>query len=206
MGRLTREQSQQRTRERLLNAAEEIFAREGYAAASVEQIAEHAEYSKGAVYSNFVSKEALFLALLERNMARDQQLLRAITANCSSATDILDGLIGRYRVLEDKLDICLLVTEFQMEAGRRKEVAQPFAELFRRQRREIAELIKLLFARADYPLPEKPEHLATMIMSMVGGLALQRAADPRSVHRGFVARSVRLFLQSLLPALSKNKS
>ena len=199
MARLTREQSRQRTRERLLEAAEQVFAREGYAAASVEQIAEHAEYSKGAVYSNFVSKEALFLALLERNMDRDQKLLREISVTSTSAAEILDGLTDRYRILEDKQYLCLLVTEFQMEAGRHKEVAQPFAELFRRQRRVFAQLITLLFAKAGTPAPIKAEDLATTIMAMVGGLALQRAADPRSVNRKLVTQSVRLFLQNLLP-------
>jgi len=201
MARLTREQSQQQTRARLLDAAEEIFAREGYSAASVELIAEHANYSKGAVYSNFVSKEALFLALLERNMDRDNQQLREITASSETAADILEGLLSRFRVLEQKIELCLLVTEFQIEAGRRKEVAQHFADLFRRHRREFAGILKQLFERAGQPLPAKAEHLATIIFAMVGGLALQHAADPRTVQRSLVSRSVCLFLHSLLPAL-----
>ena len=204
MARLTREQSRQQTRARLLDAAEEIFAREGYTAASVEQIAEHANYSKGAVYSNFVSKEALFLALLERNMDRDDEQLRKIAASSETAADILEGLLSRLRVFEHKMDLCLLVTEFQIEAGRRKEVAQSFAELFRRHRREFAGILTQLFERAGQPLPVKAEHLATIIFAMVGGLALQHAADPRSVTRSLLTRSVSLFLNSLLPGLAVN--
>lgn len=59
--RLTREESQAQTRGRLLDAARTVFAGRGYHGASVEEIAEEAGYSKGAVYSNFESKEEIFL-------------------------------------------------------------------------------------------------------------------------------------------------
>lgn len=55
-----------RTRERLLDAAYEVFAETGLAAASVEQIAERAGFTRGAFYSNFDTKEELLLALMAR--------------------------------------------------------------------------------------------------------------------------------------------
>ena len=57
--RLTRAQQQAVTRERLLAAAEQVFARYGYGGASIELITSEAGYSKGAIYSNFESKEAV---------------------------------------------------------------------------------------------------------------------------------------------------
>ncbi|MFC4276587.1 TetR/AcrR family transcriptional regulator [Achromobacter aloeverae] len=63
--RMSREESQAATRCKLLAAATKMFAREGYAAASVDRIAAAAGYSKGAFYSNFESKEQIFLELLE---------------------------------------------------------------------------------------------------------------------------------------------
>jgi len=59
-----------RTRERLLDAAYEVFAETGLAAASVEQIAERAGFTRGAFYSNFDTKEQLFLALMARGRDR----------------------------------------------------------------------------------------------------------------------------------------
>ena len=67
MARLTREQSQAITRERILSAAGDVVARDGYDGASVDRIAEAAGYSKGAFYSNFSSK-------------------RMCSINCSKAT------------------------------------------------------------------------------------------------------------------------
>lgn len=65
MARLKRAESRSLTQARLLAAARELFSREGYAATSLERIALKAGYSKGAVYSNFDSKDEIFLAVLE---------------------------------------------------------------------------------------------------------------------------------------------
>ena len=71
MARLTREESRERTRERLLEAAREAVARNGYDGTSVADIAEAAGFSKGAFFSNFESKEALLLELLRRHKEQD---------------------------------------------------------------------------------------------------------------------------------------
>src|SRR4051794_20218096 len=64
-GRLSRAQSQARTRAEILDAAALIFAERGFLGASVEAITETAGYSRGAFYSNFASKEELFAELLQ---------------------------------------------------------------------------------------------------------------------------------------------
>ncbi|MDT0345855.1 TetR/AcrR family transcriptional regulator [Streptomyces litchfieldiae] len=64
MARLTRAQQQKRTRAAVLAAAAEEFGERGYAEAKVDRIAERAELTRGAVYSNFPSKRALYLAVL----------------------------------------------------------------------------------------------------------------------------------------------
>ncbi|MEV4380059.1 TetR/AcrR family transcriptional regulator [Streptosporangium sp. NPDC049644] len=64
MVRLTRVQQQERTRTSVLAAAREEFTEHGYALAKVDRIAERAELTRGAVYSNFPSKRALYLAVL----------------------------------------------------------------------------------------------------------------------------------------------
>src|SRR5574341_942153 len=66
--RLNREQKKTLTRERLLKAAERVFARRGYGGASLDDVAEEAGFSKGAIYSNFKNKEDLFLALVDQHI------------------------------------------------------------------------------------------------------------------------------------------
>ena len=65
VARVTRAESKQRTRQRLLAEAQRLFRERGYAATSLEQIAEAAEVTKGAIYGHFASKEDLMLSALE---------------------------------------------------------------------------------------------------------------------------------------------
>jgi AcrR family transcriptional regulator len=65
MARMTRAESKERTRQRLLAEAQRLFRERGYAATSLEQIAEAAEVTKGAIYGHFASKEDLMLSALE---------------------------------------------------------------------------------------------------------------------------------------------
>ena len=64
--KLTRQENQEQTRQSLLDAAVTVFAKKGITGSSLAEIAQRAGYSKGAVYSNFTSKEDLALSVLER--------------------------------------------------------------------------------------------------------------------------------------------
>ena len=196
--RLTREDAQRVTRERLLASAYEVFARRGYAEASVELIAEHAGYSKGAVYSNFESKQAMFLELLRQRMEDDIGWSRELLASSDDPAAILSSLGDRLHEFEQKLDWCLISAEFQMEASRRPDIAAAYAELLRKNRKSLAGIISALFRKASTPLPMPAQEIAAMMMGMVQGLSMQRAADPEAVPRGLLTRSIQLFLSSLL--------
>lgn len=196
--RLTREDTQRVTRERLLASAYEVFARRGYAEASVEQIAEHAGYSKGAVYSNFESKQALFLELLRQRMEDDIRWSHELLASSEDAQDILRSLGERFQEFEQKLDWCLISAEFQLEANRRPEIATAYAELLRKNRKALAGIVAALFRKANRPLPMPAQELAAMMMGMVQGLAMQRAADPEAVPRGMLTRCLQTQLSALL--------
>jgi AcrR family transcriptional regulator len=83
---VTRETAKARTRERLLAEAQRLFRERGYAATSLEQIAEAAEVTKGAIYGHFSSKEDLLLSALE-----------------AAPTPEVDGLNDLSRPLRDRL-------------------------------------------------------------------------------------------------------
>src|SRR4051794_214870 len=77
----TRQARKAQTRERLLDAAGGVFARRGYHRALLEEVAEEAGFSTGAVYSNFSGKEDLFLSLLEDLIERQAAELAAAVAH-----------------------------------------------------------------------------------------------------------------------------
>jgi len=75
--RLTRDERRAQTRERLIDAAADVFNRLGYHGASLEAVADAAGYTKGAVYSNFASKADLFVALAERRSVAAKRFMLA---------------------------------------------------------------------------------------------------------------------------------
>src|SRR4051794_10992260 len=68
--RLTRAERREQTRDDLIAAADAAFIGGGFHATSLDQIAAAAGYTKGAVYSNFASKEDLFFAVYDRRATR----------------------------------------------------------------------------------------------------------------------------------------
>src|SRR5271170_5492909 len=122
--RLTRAQQQALTRERLLAAAEQVFARHGYGGASIDLISAEAGYSKGAVYSNFESKEAVFLELLRLCMERDMpELQRIVNLDPGKLSEELTAWL---ETMHTDSDCPLLVTELQLHARRSPAFAERY--------------------------------------------------------------------------------
>ena len=112
MTRLTRAQSQAQTRERVLAAARAAFIRDGFARTSLESIAEAAGFSKGAVYSNFESKDALFLELLEEKFAAENEEMGQLAGAYGERKDLLAAIQHHLEKHGDILDFTAIAVEF----------------------------------------------------------------------------------------------
>src|SRR5437763_816587 len=77
---LTREEKKAQTRERLIDAAATVFAEKGFAATSLDEVADAAGLTKGAVYSNFENKEDLVRAVLKAHQDRQSGISDIATA------------------------------------------------------------------------------------------------------------------------------
>src|SRR6266545_6507235 len=89
MPRLTRAESQARTRDQLIATATELFLRDGYAATSLEKVADEAGYSKGAVYSNFRNKDELCLAVVDAIRADQAHRMAVALDGAETLEDML---------------------------------------------------------------------------------------------------------------------
>ncbi|MGH8880561.1 MAG: TetR/AcrR family transcriptional regulator [Stackebrandtia sp.] len=89
MARLTREQSRAQTRQRIIDAAAELFTERGVNGASLEQIAERAGYTRGALYGNFADKHELVLALLTERTRREAEEVRQLGDDFEAAAEQL---------------------------------------------------------------------------------------------------------------------
>jgi AcrR family transcriptional regulator len=175
--RLTRAQQQAQTRERLLAAAERVLARHGYGGASIDLVTAEAGYSKGAIYSNFESKEAVFLELLRVYMERDMAELERIV---SLAPQQLPAALNAWlETMHCDSDCPLLVTELQLHARRNPAFAERYYALQDQQTRALARILERFFEAQSVPLPMDPRDLAGCMTALAHGLSLQHPqAEP----------------------------
>jgi AcrR family transcriptional regulator len=182
--RLTRAEAKARTRELLLDAASEVFASKGLAGASVEEIAERAGFSIGALYSNFSGKEELFLELMahraHERVADTAQLLaegRGVAVRPWQA-------FGQQMIdtADKNMDLAPLQAEFWLYAVRHPEAMEAFAARVRDRREPLERLLASEFDRdgADYP-DDLAARVAIVISALFQGMVRQRRIDPDNV-------------------------
>jgi AcrR family transcriptional regulator len=106
------------TRRKLLAAAETIFARDGFEAARLEDIAAEAGYTRGAFYANFKSKEDIFFALLDSWIAERMAEVYALIEKYDTPRKRLDALRDMYAEFAQNRRLALLSLEFKLYAIR----------------------------------------------------------------------------------------
>jgi len=192
--RLTRQESRLETRTKLLESAAQLFAKGGYEGASVDLIAESAGYSKGAFYSNFESKEAIFLELLDAHKRREIDALAQLLAQDVPASELISLIRNSESSRISDFDFGLLSAEFQLQACRDKTFAKTYTKLHRTHVGTMAGLITKLFAKLDRTPPSEPKDLADIIMALTTGLSLQRTSVQGPLRKGFLTAAILLVL------------
>ncbi|HVM40355.1 MAG TPA: TetR/AcrR family transcriptional regulator [Acidimicrobiia bacterium] len=173
--RRTRQEQRAATRATLLDAAADVFARHGFHAATVDQVAEAAGLTKGAVYSNFENKEDLFLSVLEHR-------LDPFPADLASAFESHDRTW------------LLLKTEFWLHAMRDPDVRFKLAARSRVLRDRVAALVDQAAAERGVPLPATAPEVASIVLALSDGLAVQALIDSASVPDDLFARALAIVL------------
>jgi AcrR family transcriptional regulator len=182
--RLSRDEKQARTRADLIRAASAVFARRGYGGASVEEIADSAGYSQGAVYSNFENKADLFLAVFEERMAERVRRL-------AERRELAEGdFADRARALADHWmqtasedrEGFLLELELTVSAARDPELSRRFAARGRATKQALESWIAAQEQEAGvrYELP--PADLAVMMSALGLGLATEALNEPDAIR------------------------
>lgn len=193
--KLTRDEKKARTRERLLDAAIGVFAEHGYAGATLDAIAAEAGLTKGAVYSNFESKEDLFFALIDRGLGADltvladesRPLVERFVDFVSASVAVAESRRGRaYSALE---------LEFALLAQRDERARALVREINQRTRERLGAFLDEQAAREGLALPMEGQAFATMLLGALRGILQQRAIDPEAVSEELVADAVRLLFR-----------
>jgi AcrR family transcriptional regulator len=198
-GRLTRAERQANTRAELLAAAARVFARRGYDAASVAEIAEEAGYSHGAVYSNFAGKEELFLALYEEWVAKRVAEIEATFSRegtlAERARAAADDWLRRFARDPDPF---LLRLEFTARAVRDPKLRRKLGTRVGAVPLAIRRLVEEGAEAEGVELPLPPEELALALQALSLGLALEALGNPDAVRPGIGGDFAALLVDSLV--------
>jgi len=200
--RLTRQESQLQTRERLLQAAAEVFSRRGFYEASVDEVAEEAGFSKGAVYANFASKEELFLALLDRHLAAEFGQITAQFTQTNSQGEGENALQPQSFAahfathLEENRTWNVLANEFMLYALRHPTAQQQLAERYRMARNRLTTLLQERYQTENTPSTLNAEYIAWALLGLGNGLALQAYLEPGAMPTDLYSKIVACLLSS----------
>lgn len=181
--RLNREEQRALTKARLIASARIVFARRGFHQALLEEIAEQAGYSTGAIYANFESKEELFLAVLDDHVAaRVRAVEQAVSEAGTPAQRARAGADDWMRFLCEDPGWYRLFIELWSHAQRDPELRARVAARFAAFPKANAELVQAGARDLDIALPEGLANAAgTLFTALADGLALMKLLDPEAV-------------------------
>jgi len=205
-GTLRTRPSRDRVRADLLAAARTTFLAKGYGASSVAAIAADAGYTKGAVYSNFGSKEELFAEVcrLEFTTTTHRLLSELLAATDRQARDGNDQLSDE---ADDRL--ASLVTtqgDLQTAAGEFRSLAQHSTEasdIYAALRHDQIDLLTVEFARqgflGDDAAPDAHREAAVLLLVTINAFALEHRAAPSTFPPQLLVSTLARLIRGLLP-------
>ena len=178
------QQKTEATRRKLLAAARRVFARHGFEAARIDDIAVEAGHTRGAFYANFNSKEDLFLVLLEEQAAIHLDQFRKVLENCSDEAEKLREVRNYYVSRATNQQWSILVLEFKLYALRQGRLRAKLARAHRSikakmQLDEIHKLLPLRFQRAS----DSSDLQKTTLEGILRGMVLEHAYDPTAISK-----------------------
>jgi len=186
------------TRVHILDAAEKAIARQGYDATSVEDICQAAGVTKGGFYYHFSSKQALFLELLERWLARLDVQLAAVGVGAETIPQRLlrMGALGGQEFQQRRGQLQILL-EFWEQAAHDPTVWKAATAPFRRYQESLGALIEAGIAEGTLQ-PVDARIAGQAIVSLGVGLVVQGLLDPEgSDWCQVVSESVRMLVDGL---------
>jgi AcrR family transcriptional regulator len=191
------------TRRDLIRAARATFARDGFEAARIEDIAAKAGKTRGAFYANFKDKEDVFFAIFEEDKARDQEKIGALFSADSSRTEKVEALVHYLdNVVRDRQRI-LLNLGFKMYVIRHPNRGERLRKLHSEMcERAAMTNINTLPELAGANL-QRCRSAATEVGAIMDGIALNVLFNPHGLTSEQRERYLRIAAQAIVQAAQK---
>jgi AcrR family transcriptional regulator len=184
------------TRQALLAAAVTVFARQGIARTTLSEIAAEAGLTKGAVYSNFASKDELLLAIMENHLIERMRDATSVFAGELSTPDAVREAGARLlTALVADATWHQLLLEYWTLAVHDETVMTQLARRRRELRATIAAAISSAADAHAVTLPISPDQLAVTLMALSNGYAVERSIDEAAVPADLFEKVLTLLVQ-----------
>jgi AcrR family transcriptional regulator len=189
----TREEKKAATRKKLLEAAATLVAKQGALAASLDAIAQKAGLTKGAVYSNFTSKEDLLFALADHAALtiNADDLFADDARPVGETLEVLGARMAK-ELRAASARTWLLTHEILNFALRNTKARREIAESWRASNRATGAWIERSAVAHGESLTLTGEEIAVVVEALGLGLAQVRAIDPQSVPDQLFPKAFRL--------------
>jgi AcrR family transcriptional regulator len=204
--RLTRAESQARTRARLLDAAAEVFVEKGFGRASLEEVAARAGFTRGAVYSNFADKSALFVALLDERLSRRIDEIAAMVRTASSPSELVAVLRAGAASRPADPAWFVLLAEFWLHAMREPDARRLLVAHERAVRDELGRVVRSQLSATGLSAPAPIELLALMLQALEHGILFERYLDPDGIDSGAYFDALALLTEALAGSSGPTRS
>lgn len=194
--RWTRERRAEHIRSVLLDAAEEVFARKGLSGAALEDIADVAGFTRGAIYSQFGAKEKLFLAVVERQRQRFLDGFAEVMESFHQLSDVnINELSDRWRELSSGTDRAALGYELSLLLLRNPEARERVAAQRLETIRTLGDFIAKNVARIGGTLSIPAETLARVVLAANDGITIDSHLDGEDLYLPYL----QLVMSSVVP-------
>jgi len=185
------------TRRKLLDAAKQIFAQQGFEAARLEDIAAGAGYTRGAFYCNFKSKEDIFFALFEEWVRERIDTFASALQQHSDPAEKLVALRTHYAELATDRRLVLISMEFKLFAMRHPEARARLRSRHRRIRASFGQLFSELMGELGKTLGIEYPAASACLGAVAQGLLLEHLLDPKTLLDGDVRYVLGLFFDAI---------
>jgi AcrR family transcriptional regulator len=182
-GEFDRSEKRARTRAALLKAAARVYARRGFDGATIDEIAEEAGFTKGAVYDHFGSKENLLFALLDEHLAAQiAEQVALFDPERESADRPRVGADRWMAELDENPELFRLFVEAWVRAQRDPELMPRVTAGMRAWRATLGTFGRESAQQKDAEVPEEVfEQMSGVMLGLGIGLGMMRLADPEAV-------------------------
>lgn len=183
-------------RDRILDAASKVFAADGFAGATIDAIGQAAGFTKGAVYSNFESKDELFLALVDREFELRGEQIATVLDNSGGDTGTAANELSRSVLdsVRDHSDYYVLLVEYWLRAQRDPQLRE---RLIERRRAAADQAVHIVGSTDTGTSDRRLADVAQLVVTLNLGVAMEEVLRPGTINADLLTQLITALLESI---------